>query len=254
MPTPAVFGAGAANQQPPRNPDRLPDSQDPSGPCPRCGRPSNFQLIGQIDVSWATDGGYVVSRERGYERPTVERATVLMCAYCQQGVVVIEEQWVGGAKRGARQGGGVVSWHGIHWWPTPGASSLGPEVPENVAAAYDEGVRALSAGAPNASAAMFRTAIAYMVQDRGSEAAKSKRNLVDKIKQMASDGGPLGAVADWATHVRLTGNAGAHPDQLGDVSTEGAREVSRLVHTMIELLYIIPATIAKRQAGRPRRP
>jgi hypothetical protein len=29
---------------PQRDPDRLPTSTDPSGPCPRCGRLSNFVL------------------------------------------------------------------------------------------------------------------------------------------------------------------------------------------------------------------
>lgn len=67
---------------------------------------------------------------------------------------------------------------------------------------------------------------------------------------MIKDGGPLGALADWADHVRLYGNAGAHPDKFGDVTLSEAHEVAKLVNTMIELLYVLPANIAKRQAER----
>lgn len=161
--------------------------------------------------------------------------------------MVVEEERVGGVRGGK---GGVVSWHGIHWWPTPGAGALSTDVPTKVAAAYDEGVRALSARAPNASVAMCRTAITYMIDIHGSAAAKSKADLKDKIKQMVKDGGPMAALGDWATHVRLYGNAGAPPDLFGDVSLDEAQEVARLVHTMIELLYVLPANIAKRQSER----
>ncbi len=97
---------------------------------------------------------------------------------------------------------------------------------------------------------MFRTAITCMIEDQGSENAKSKPDLKEKIKQMVLDGGPMAALGDWATHIRLYGNAGAHPDLFGDVSVEEAQEVSRLVSTMIEILYVLPAKIAKRQSER----
>jgi hypothetical protein len=177
----------------------------------------------------------------------VERVSILECSYCRQGVVVVEEERVGGI-RGRRRG--TIAWHGIHWWPTPGAGTLGSEISARVAASYEEGVRCLSANAPNGAVAMFRTALTYMVEDHGSAEAKAKGDLRDKIKHMVKDGGPLGALGDWATHVRLYGNAGAHPDKFGDVTSEEAHEVARMVHSMIELLYVLPANIAKRQAQR----
>lgn len=60
----------------------------------------------------------------------------------------------------------------------------------------------------------------------------------------------MGALGEWADHIRLYGNAGAHPDKFGDVTLVEAKEVADLVNTMIELLYIVPANIAKRQAER----
>ena len=44
--------------------------------------------------------------------------------------------------------------------------------------------------------------------------------------------------------------AGAHPDLFGDVSLDEAKDVARLTETLVELLYVTPAKIAQRQAGR----
>lgn len=227
-----------------RDPDRLPDSTDPSGPCPRCGRPSNFDVKGHAPLTFTSE---YLQGPTGMERLHDQRLSVLECAYCQQNIVVVENQLIGGT-RGGR--GGAVTWEGIHWWPTPGAGALGSDVSARVASAYDEGVRCLSANAPNGAAAMFRTALTYMVEEHGSPEAKSKGDLKDKIKQMVKDGGPVGNLGSWADHVRLYGNAGAHPDVFGEVTVDEAQDLAKLVHTMIELLYVMPANIAKRQAER----
>jgi hypothetical protein len=161
--------------------------------------------------------------------------------------VVIEDELVGGSRGG---GAGQITWEGVYWWPTPGAQSIGPEVPATVAGAHAEGVRCLSAGAPNGAVAMFRTAMTWIVDDKGSTQAKAKGDLKDKVKQMVADGGLTATVGSWIDHVRLYGNAGAHPDLFGGVSLDEAKDVARLTETLIELLYITPAKIARRQAGR----
>ena len=166
---------------------------------------------------------------------------------CKDRIVVIEDELVGGRRGG---GAGQVTWEGVFWWPTPGAQSLGPEVPINVASAYSEGVRCISAGAPNGAVAMFRTAMTWMVVDKGSEEAKAKGDLKEKVKQMVVDGGLTVPVGQWVDHVRLYGNAGAHPDLFGDVSVDEAKDVARLTETLVELLYVTPAKIAQRQAER----
>lgn len=125
-------------------------------------------------------------------------------------------------------------------------------MPAPIAAAYDEGLRCLSAGAPNGAAALLRNALTLIVTDKGTETAKGKRDLSDKIKQMIKDGGPLGALGDWAEHVNLYGNAGAHPEVYGNVTPEEAKDVALLTRSMIELLYEAPAKFAKRRAERGR--
>ncbi len=99
---------------------------------------------------------------------------------------------------------------------------------------------------------MFRTAMTWIVDDKGSAAAKGKDDLKDKVKQMVADGGLTATLGDWVDHVRLYGNAGVHPDLFGDVSLDEAKDVARLTETLIDLLYTTPAKIAQRQAERIR--
>lgn len=107
---------------PESNPHTAPDSTDPTGVCPRCGEKSSFEVGPSCPVSFG--GGY--SLAAGGSAPTpreLDRATVLFCRNCNQGVTVIEEQWVG--DHPSRDGigrGGVVTWRGIHWWPPPRSS------------------------------------------------------------------------------------------------------------------------------------
>jgi hypothetical protein len=224
------------------DPDSLPDSSDPTGPCPRCGRVAAFDLKGHAPLTYRTN-----VFAAGGSRLPIQRASILECNGCGLGIVVIEDEYVGGVRYG---GSGASTWHGIHWWPTPGATAFGSEVPAEIADSYGEGLRCLSAGAPNGAVAMFRTAMTWMVNDKSSAAAKAKGDLKDKVKQMVADGGLTATVGSWVDHVRLYGNAGVHPDLFGDVSLEEAQDVASLTATLIELLYTTPATIAKRQAER----
>ena len=101
-------------EHPPRDPDALPDSSDPSGPCPRCGRPSNFQIKGNGPLTYKPDV-FTSRPDGGMARLPLERVSILECGYCQQGIVVIEEERVGGVRGGKS---GTAAWHGIHWWPS----------------------------------------------------------------------------------------------------------------------------------------
>lgn len=67
-----------------------------------------------------------------------------------------------------------------YWWPTPGSGTLSDAVPAAVADAYREGARCLSAGAPNGTSAMLRTAMTWIVDDKGSSEAKAKGDLKER--------------------------------------------------------------------------
>lgn len=230
--------------------DVLPDSTSPYGPCPRCGRLSNFTIKGNAAVTY--DGGTMgtggMERELTYD----EQLTVLQCQGCDQNVVVIEEQYVGG--RRTRDGGtrsGAIEWRGVHWWPRPGMRTGNPDVPAAVGEAVAEATRCLAVQTPRAAAVMFRGALGQIVVDRGSAEARKMPNLAHQLKAMADEHSLDETLADWADHLRTLGNAGAHPNELEPVTMDEAHELASLMTALIDYLYVMPAKVRRARQARP---
>ncbi|WP_216892137.1 DUF4145 domain-containing protein [Nocardia alni] len=244
--TTAPSGQGSDDEND-RNPDGLPYTGDPSGPCPRCGRVSNFtagepvKIRNQIRIS--VEGG-------GSRYLSPQQVVVLTCHGCKQGTVVIEETTT--VKLSATTS--TVKQMPLYWWPTPGSSTEMADVPDDIAAAFQEGLRCLSVIAPNAAVAMFRNALAHIVKEKGSDAAKRalSGSLASGIAQMVTDGDLLSTFNDWATHIRVVGNAGAHQEAYEAVSAEEAQDLQNLVLGLIRYLYIEPANLARLQKPKKR--
>jgi hypothetical protein len=169
--------------------------------------------------------------------------TVLNCLGCDQSTVVIERNL-------DPEKGEASRYEGIHWWPTPGASDLDSEVPEPVGSAFSEGMRALSANCPRAAAVMFRGMLATVVRDKGSDAAKAAPTLYQQLKAMEQDSTLHPSLVEWATEIRLVGNAGAHFDELAPVDRAEAVDLARLCRQLINVVYETPVRI--RRARRPK--
>ncbi|MGY2033133.1 hypothetical protein [Nocardia gipuzkoensis] len=148
------------------NPDSLPSSRDPSGTCPRCNRTSNFAVSEGIPIR-----NRVLDRTgSGTTWKQPQQVVALTCHGCGHGTAVIEELIPGPPMTPGR-------WVPLHWWPVPGGDAAMADVPANLAAAYQEGVRCVNVEAPHAAVAMFRNALAHIVDDKGSDAARKKKTL-----------------------------------------------------------------------------
>ena len=228
------------------DPDTPPDSSDPSGRCPRCGRTSNFELLGELPVTFGSNVGYGPGGE--YVPDVLDRVSSLRCSGCGQASVVVEEQFIGDhpAREGI-QGGGTTRFRGVHWWPSPGSADLDPAIPSTIREAFSEGLRALGARAPRAAAVMFRRTLEAIVEDRGSPAAKEelKKNLAAGLKQMVVDGSLDSSLGEWASEIRLVGNAGAHFDPLDTVDQEEADALAEILRRLLEYVYEMPARIRR---------
>ena len=211
---------------PERNPDTLPYSGDPSGPCPNCGRVSNF---GTGQTFHIAEGNFAIE---------------LVCQGCGRGCVVIEEQVPLSDDAHVRRP--------IHWWPVPGIGRMDPAVPQRIAAAYDEGMRCLAVRAPRAAAVMFRAMLALVVADKGSDKAKANPGLKGRLRQMAADGTLHPSLAAWASAIREHGDGGAHPDELPAPDHVDAENLALLCRRMIEFMYEIDARIDRdRRSAAP---
>jgi hypothetical protein len=236
---------------PKRDPDTPPDSSDPTGPCPRCGRVSNFSVEGTAPVTFLS-GVHVMTQEGRHERDDLQRVSILMCSGCRECIVVIEDKFIGNQRvaEGMRYGG-TINYRGVWWWPPPGVADLDASIPESVAEAYREGVRAMWARAPRAAAVMFRRTLEAIVKTNGSEAAKAaaNKNLATGLSVMADEGALDRSLAEWAKEIRIVGNVGGHFDLVDDVAPEEAHNLSRLLRELMRYLYEMPARIGRSRGG-----
>jgi Domain of unknown function (DUF4145) len=227
---------------PERDPDRLPTSTDPSGPCPRCGRLSNFGFRTSHPVTF--DRSQPIVQGTSYP-PVTEQMAVLECMgrSCGQCVVVIEQFVTPGSPSGGVQG--------IHWWPAPGAADLDPDIPEPVASAFSEGMRALSANCPRAAAVMFRGTLTEIVRDQGGQPAQQAPTLFQQLKAMEQEGTLHPSLVEWAAEIRLVANAAAHLDELEPVDQAEAAALGRLCRHLLTMVYETPASIRRARQPQP---
>ncbi len=208
------------------NPDSLPTPGDATGPCPWCGRISNFEV--EKSNMWLASEpvgggfhGHVATHQLG----------LLRCAGCKRATVVVTNN-VG---------------EGVHWYPPPGMGVLDRQVNRAVASAYDEGMRCLSIGANRAAAVMFRSALHLFVKDKGDAKAQGERFLKPALRRMKESGDLHKSLWDWADHLNQLGNEGAHPEDYDEVTGKEADALGGFVRHLIAHEYELPARLLRSQ-------
>ncbi len=232
------------------NPDSPPDTNDPTGICPRCARTSNFDLLGSVALTFGTSYGITPGGSR--EPDVLDRVSALVCTGCRQATAVVEEQWIG--DHPARNGigrGGVQSYRGVFWWPPPASTDLDDSIPLALRDCYSEGMRCLAAQAPRAAVAMLRRTVEALVVDRGGESAQKAldTNLAKALQVMADEHTLDATLAGWAHEIRLLGNVGAHFDPIRDVDLPEAQDLGKLTRQLLHYVYELPAGIQRKRKG-----
>jgi len=219
----------------------LPDSLRPSGLCPRCGKQSSFENVGSLPVTY--DSSYVVHPGGEHELTLIDRVSSLVCRHCSQGIVVIEEEWVGDSPAKQQKHGGTVTWRGIHWWPLP-ESNLSTDIPKNIADVFCEASMSLFANCPRASAVMSRRTLEAITVDKGETAG----TLADRLLNLTKRGILLSTLSDWVKEVRLIGNVGAHFDPIQTVTVDDAKQLLSFVRELLKYLYDLPAELKRKRS------
>lgn len=226
----------------PQENDGAPDSNRPSGLCPRCGKQSSFEIAGSLPATIDYEG-YSVDRNGDRQYDLIDRATSLICRHCKQGVIVIEEQWIGESPKNKQKAGGVISFRGIHWWPLPQAH-LSSDIPLDIANVFAEAVITLSANCPRASAVMSRRTLEAITVEKG----ETKGSLAEKLANLGTKGILHPTLSEWAKEVRLVGNAGAHFDPIENITIDDARQLVNFIRELLKYLYELPAQLQKRRS------
>ena len=133
-------------------------------------------------------------------------------------------------------------------WPPKGIRPVHPSVPAPIGADWREAHLCLSIGAFRGAAAMARRAVQGVAVEQGARDAK----LSAQLKELEAKATLHPTMVEWADHIRLLGNVGAHPgaDGLETVSEEEAREVVRFLDELLRWLYELPAETAAARAAR----
>lgn len=233
---------GKRGEELPAPHEGLPDSFRPSGLCPRCGKQSSFEIAGSLPVTF--DYSSYTAHHNGHkEHDFIDRVSSLICRHCKQGVVVIEEEWVGDSPKKKQTSGGVVSYRGIHWWPLPEVN-LSTDVPGDISNVFGEAATTLAANCPRASVVMSRRTLEAITVEKG----ETNGTLAERLNILHSKGVLLPTLADWAKEVRLIGNKGAHFDPIQTVTLEDAKQLLSFVRELLKYLYELPAEIDRRRS------
>jgi hypothetical protein len=138
--------------------------------------------------------------------------------------------------------------HTLAQWPLTGIRTAHPAVPAPIAADWLEAHLCLSIRAFRGAAAMARRAVQGIAVERGATDGK----LHAQLKELEAKTTLHPSMVEWADHIRLLGNVGAHPgaDGLETVSEDEARDVVRFLDELLRWLYELPAETAAARAAR----
>jgi hypothetical protein len=133
-------------------------------------------------------------------------------------------------------------------WPPKGLRPAHPAVPAPIAADWLEAHLCLTIRAFRGAAAMARRAVQGVAVEQGAKDAP----LHTQLKELKATATLHPTMVEWADHIRLLGNVGAHPgsDGLETVSEDEAREVVRFLDELLRWLYELPAETAAARAAR----
>jgi len=96
---------------------------------------------------------------------------------------------------------------------------------------------------------MCRRCVQECVKQQGGKG----KDLKDQINDLARRQVIAPQLKDWAHHVRILGNAGAHPDVFIDVQEADAREAVDFAGELLKYIYVLAARY-ERRTSEPNTP
>jgi hypothetical protein len=189
-------------------------------PCPRCGNRAPQELLHRADynVPVAVDQN---------EQPVYEYRwwAILKCGTCD-GMSLWYDEW------NQRDGG----WESALAFPR--RLQAPPEVPQDIARAFDEVVAARSL-APGLAAVGIRRVLEAIAEDQHAQG----RTLRDQIKWLGAEGIIPEQLAEMMDASRTLGNLGAHFTSFS-VTEDDVTTLTEFALAIFEYIYVAPAKVA----------
>jgi hypothetical protein len=125
-------------------------------------------------------------------------------------------------------------------------------VPAGVAADFKEAQRCYFIEAYKATVTMCRRAIQSSVNNQEADG----KSLIHQIDDLFKSGKITEALKNFAHHVRMTGNEGAHPDKDGlwDTVKDDASDMIEFTQQYLDHIYVMPSKLkARKEKNKPER-
>lgn len=132
-------------------------------------------------------------------------------------------------------------------YPKPFPSPTDSRIPDPMRHDLIEAKLCYSIDAYRASAVMARRTMQNACIEKGA----TKRELVEQIKELQTNGTITKDLAEWANVVRWVGNDAAHPNK-DDVEKEDAEDILSLAEQFLQVLYVAPAIAQSRKTIRKK--
>lgn len=123
-------------------------------------------------------------------------------------------------------------------FPYPLPSPVDERIPENIRTDLVEAKLCLSVNAYRACVVMCRRSMQQTCITKGA----TKRDLIDQIDEIATNGTITSDLKDLAHMVRWVGNDAAHPNK-DDVTEEDAKEILNLAEQFMQVVFVAPAKV-----------
>jgi hypothetical protein len=192
-----------------------------SGICPFCKVHSYFKPVTNSYQEVFPDG-------------FIRIVNVVQCEKCKKFALVI----------GMKVKSGIHDWELTSFYPLGTADDSVPaEVPKEIAEDFSEALRCQWVKAYKATVVMCRRAVQASVSDLGAKGGR----LVEQIEDLFRNGRITSPLKDFAHEIRLTGNVGAHPDDLKDVKESDAADIVAFTREYLHHVYVMPAKLASRR-------
>ena len=177
--------------------------------CPNCGELSKSNVYGEVSMYLPESG------------PPAEFALV-QCSHksCQHPIVQVREDY----------GQGFDDDEPGIFYPSP--RRLNWTVPEALRDEFSEARKCFDAKAYRATVVMVRRTLEGTCKDQGS----NKKTLASSLVELKDQGKIDGMLAEWANHLRVIGNIGAHFTDKS-VSAQDAEDALDFAEALIDHLY-----------------
>ncbi|MGF7184156.1 hypothetical protein GGQ84_000236 [Desulfitispora alkaliphila] len=215
--------------------ERLPDTDRPSGYCPRCEKQSSFEIEGSLPVTFDYDKFIRVGDGTVYYNK-VERVSSLVCRNCKQGVVVVEEQCNKDEIDHRSTPEQERPYKGIYWWPLPNAQ-LTADVPESIASVFAEAAIAYDAKCYRAAVVMALRTVEAVTVDMGEREGSG----ISRMESLNNKGLLHNSLYQWSCEVVLLKHHVDKFDPMVKVNAEDVRQLILFIKQLLKYLYQLPA-------------